>query len=259
MRGDDSAAADLRAAIVDAVRGLPDPPRDGAEEVADAVLRLLRVRGVLAGPVVGEPTAAVPWLVTLCWTPAQNHGRVSVWPGRAPVWSVWGLLAAGEDPDRVAAEHGLDLREVRVLDVLRRDAADHLAPDDSGSETRVLTLCTHPGRDGGAVTVGDSRLRAAPVVRLMGEYGAADVAVRWPQLTVDEVAVLGRLARDLEQAERDQAEVVRGAAIEVLRALVQLKDGPRDAAYGAAWDAAWNLAREVLSGARPRTADPDEL
>lgn len=135
MRGDDSAASvDLRAAIVATVRGLPDPPwpRDGAEEVADAVLRLLRVRGVLAGPVVGEPTAAAPWLVTLCWTPAQNHGRVAVFPGRVPVWSVWGLLAAGETPEVVAEEVGLTGSEVAVLDVLRRDAADHLAPDGPG-------------------------------------------------------------------------------------------------------------------------------
>lgn len=37
-------------------------------------------------------------------------------------------------------------------------------------------------------------------------------------------------------------------AVEALRELVRLKDGPRDDAYRAAKDAAWQAARDVLTG-----------
>ena len=77
-------------------------------------------------------TAADPWTVTLCWTEQQNAGRVSVMPHRSPVTAIWGQLAAGEDPDAVAADYQLNPTEVRVLDVLRRDAADHLTPELEG-------------------------------------------------------------------------------------------------------------------------------
>jgi uncharacterized protein (DUF433 family) len=70
------------------------------------------------------PTARDPWTVTLCWTPDQNSGRVSVHPNRHPVTAVWGLLTAGETPETVSEEHACTPVEVRVLDVLRQDAAD---------------------------------------------------------------------------------------------------------------------------------------
>lgn len=69
-----------------------------------------------------EPTARHPYKVTLCWTPDQNSGRVSVFPSRSPVRAIWGRLAAGEDPDLVAADYGCTPIEVAVLDVLRADA-----------------------------------------------------------------------------------------------------------------------------------------
>lgn len=62
-----------------------------------------------------EPTATNPHTITLCWTPEQNFGQVSVYPTRAPVYAVLGLLRAGEAPETVAHEHGLSVDEVRLL------------------------------------------------------------------------------------------------------------------------------------------------
>lgn len=64
-------------------------------------------------------------IVTLGWTPGQDHGLVAVLRNRVPVVFVVGLLAAGEGPEAVALEYGLAIEEVMVLDRLRRD----LAPD----------------------------------------------------------------------------------------------------------------------------------
>lgn len=64
------------------------------------------------------PPATAPWTITLCWTPEQNSGRVSVFPSRSPLFAVLGLLRAGEDPVSVSAEFGLTETEARVLSVL---------------------------------------------------------------------------------------------------------------------------------------------
>lgn len=74
-----------------------------------------------------EPTAADPWTVTLCWTPRQNYGQVSIWPGRGPVSAVWGLLTAGEDAATVAGEHHATPVEVQVLEQLRMESRDVLS------------------------------------------------------------------------------------------------------------------------------------
>lgn len=77
-----------------------------------------------------DPTASNPWTVTLCWTPEQNCGQVAVFPSRAPLSAVWGLLTAGEPPEVAAAEHGLTVQQVRVLDELRRHVAE-VEPGDA--------------------------------------------------------------------------------------------------------------------------------
>jgi hypothetical protein len=46
-----------------------------------------------------------------------------------------------------------------------------------------------------------------------------------------------------------EAEDQLRGAVEALRELVRLKDGPRDDAYRAAKDAAWDMARDVLRDA----------
>lgn len=48
-------------------------------------------------------------------------------------------------------------------------------------------------------------------------------------------------------------------AVETLRELVRLKDGPRDDAYRAAKDAAWDAAREVLGWQSETALGTDEL
>lgn len=65
-----------------------------------------------------RPTARTPFTVTLCWTPDQNFGAVAVYPSRAPLAAVLGLLKAGETPANVAAEHGMDEDSVQVLSIL---------------------------------------------------------------------------------------------------------------------------------------------
>jgi uncharacterized protein (DUF433 family) len=70
---------------------------------------------------MAEPTAADPWTATLAWTPDQNGGAVSVMPSRVMLTAVWGALDAGEYPDIVANEYGLDHHTVHVLNILRRD------------------------------------------------------------------------------------------------------------------------------------------
>lgn len=95
-----------------------------------------------AEPTCPEPSAANPWRVELCWTPDQNSSHVSVYPSRAPLYAVWGLLNSGETLLAVAGEHGLTEEQVRVLDLLRREVAVdpraygiHADPPGSGSQT----------------------------------------------------------------------------------------------------------------------------
>lgn len=71
-----------------------------------------------------DPTAAHPLTVTLCWTPDQNHGRVSVYPTRAPLESVLSLLYAGESHDDIALEYGLGREQVQVLAKLAGEALE---------------------------------------------------------------------------------------------------------------------------------------
>lgn len=71
-----------------------------------------------------DPTAAQPLTVTLCWTPDQNHGRVDVYPTRAPLESVLGLLYAGESHDDIALEYGLTREQVQVLAKLAAEALE---------------------------------------------------------------------------------------------------------------------------------------
>jgi hypothetical protein len=59
------------------------------------------------------------------------------------------------------------------------------------------------------------------------------------------------VSQDAGWAEVVPAEQLRGA-VEALRELVRLKDGPRDDAYRAAKDAAWDMARDVLREAGGR-------
>lgn len=61
------------------------------------------------------PTAREPWTVTLCWTPTQNYGQVSLLDGRAPVAAVIGLLRAGTTIADIAAEFGCPVEAVEVL------------------------------------------------------------------------------------------------------------------------------------------------
>lgn len=84
-----------------------------------------------------NPTALHPWTVTLCWSGVQNSGRVSVYPNRHPLHAVWGLLRAGEDHVAVADEHRLGVREVAVLDQLRREVDADL-PTRAEVETAVV-------------------------------------------------------------------------------------------------------------------------
>ncbi len=63
--------------------------------------------------------------------------------------------------------------------------------------TKFLTLCTLDGRRRGEVTVGESRLPAAPVLATIRQFGTAEAQTMWPQLTPDEVAVLQRLMADI--------------------------------------------------------------
>lgn len=74
-----------------------------------------------------EPTARNPWTVTLCWTPEQNHGAVSVWPGRSPVHAIVAMASAGTPVVEVAAEYGVSVATVRVLCALAVD----LAPENA--------------------------------------------------------------------------------------------------------------------------------
>lgn len=64
---------------------------------------------------MNPPTAADPWTVTIGWTPDQNFGRPCVMPSRAPLFAILGLMAAGEQPDVIAAEHDLTAEAVHVL------------------------------------------------------------------------------------------------------------------------------------------------
>jgi len=70
------------------------------------------------------PTAKAPWTVTLCWTPGQNNGRVSILDGRAPVAAIVGLLRAGEQHAEVAAEFGCTVEAVEVLHRLADEAGE---------------------------------------------------------------------------------------------------------------------------------------
>ena len=75
---------------------------------------------------MSTPTARNPHTITLCWTPDQNGGRVSTYPGRAPLYAVLGLVWAGEHHDEIATDHGLSRTELAVLVAL----ATELRPAD---------------------------------------------------------------------------------------------------------------------------------
>lgn len=74
-----------------------------------------------------DPTARNPWTVTLCWTPDQNFGAVSVHPGRSPVTAIIGRVRAGEPLTDVADDYGVSVPEVQVLMRL----ADDLTPEET--------------------------------------------------------------------------------------------------------------------------------
>lgn len=70
-------------------------------------------------------------------------------------------------------------------------------------DTKFLTLCTLEGRRVGAVTVAESRLPVVDVLGLIRAHGVEEARLMWPQLTDDELAVLGRLVGDLDAREDD--------------------------------------------------------
>lgn len=81
-----------------------------------------------------ESTAAAPWTVTLCWTPTQNGGQVSVLSGRAPLSAVLGQLHAGATPAAIAADYGLTVEEIAVLQ--RLPDGEPANQDDAGYLTQ---------------------------------------------------------------------------------------------------------------------------
>lgn len=85
-----------------------------------------------------EPTAANPHTITLCWSPEQNFGQVSLLSTRAPAPVVLGALRAGDTPETVAAEYGLSVDEVRLLQRFAEELVGTVLPRNEGVKTTVL-------------------------------------------------------------------------------------------------------------------------
>jgi hypothetical protein len=84
----------------------------------------------------GPSTVTNPHRVQLCWVDDQNHGRVSVFPNRAPVHSMVARVLAGEDLGAVARDYDIPRHELAVVVRLAEelitnvDGPEHLgAPD----------------------------------------------------------------------------------------------------------------------------------
>jgi hypothetical protein len=69
----------------------------------------------------------------------------------------------------------------------------------SDPATKTMTLCTHPDRRDGEVTVGESRLPAVEVLGTVRSFGVAGAESVWPQLTEADLAVIQRLVRDIAE------------------------------------------------------------
>lgn len=79
-------------------------------------------------------------------------------------------------------------------------------------DTRYLLLAQLEGRKSGRVTVGESRLPAGMVlvmIRANQPDGVTEAATMWPQLTGEELDVLGQLADDIGVEERPEPDVLR--------------------------------------------------
>lgn len=67
---------------------------------------------------------------------------------------------------------------------------------------KSVTLCTHHERRDGEVTVGTALGIPAPASEVLGTvraFGVAGAAAVWPQLTEDELSVMERLVRDVDE------------------------------------------------------------
>lgn len=84
--------------------------------------------------------------------------------------------------------------------------------------TRFLLLCALEGRKSGRVTVGESRLPVAGVLRTIRAAGVVEAAVMWPQLTEEELSVLEQLSADIPAEERPEVDVLRDDLVDAFRA-----------------------------------------
>lgn len=93
------------------------------------------------------------------------------------------------------------------------------------SDTRRLLLCSREARASGQVTVGESRLPVVVVLAYIRARGVDGTRAAYPDLTEEELGVVERLVRDMDERGRQEAELdgepwppdelVQAAALEV--------------------------------------------
>lgn len=83
--------------------------------------------------------------------------------------------------------------------------------------TRYLLLCALDGRKSGRVTVGESRLPVAGVLRSIRAVGTAQAALMWPQLSDEELSVLEQLAADIPAEDRPEVDVLRADLVDAFQ------------------------------------------
>lgn len=122
--------------VAEAARMWPSLSDDDLTVLTELVVNL-DMRATATGRlVVGPSTVTDPHRVQLCWVDDQNHGRVSVFPNRAPVHAMVARVLAGEDLGAVARDYDIPRHELAVVVRLAEelitnvDGPEHLgAPD----------------------------------------------------------------------------------------------------------------------------------